>query len=95
MKPEILIYTRTPCCLCEEMKQVVQRVAQRCSVTVTEVDVDTSPELQERYTNEVPVLFINGRKVFKYRVTEKGLEARLGRGRTWRARTLGSLFRRS
>ena len=94
MKTEILIYTRRHCCLCEEMKQAVQRVAPRYSLTVTEVDVDASPELQEKYTNEVPVLFINGRKAFKYRATEKGLAARLARARSWRARTLGSLFRR-
>jgi len=77
------------------MKKLVQRTAQRHAVTVTEVDIDASPELREKYTNEVPVLFINGRKAFKYRVTEKGLEARLARGRTWRVRSLGVLFRRS
>ena len=32
-------------------------------------DVDADPELQARYTDEVPVLLINGRKAFKYRVT--------------------------
>jgi len=95
MKTEILIYTRLQCCLCEEMKQVVHRIAQRFSLAVKEVDVDASPELQKQYTNEVPVLFINGRKAFKYRVTEKDLEARLSLAKTRQARSFGSLFRRS
>lgn len=95
MKSDILIYTRRHCCLCDEMKQVVHRVAQRYSLTVEEVDVDGSPELREKYTNEVPVLFIDGRKAFKYRVTARDLEARLARGGTGEVRNLGSRFRRS
>ena len=95
MKTEVLIYTRQHCCLCEEMKQVVHRVAQHHSITVKEVDVDGSPELKEKYTNEVPVLFINGRKAFKYRVTARDLEARLARGKASPPRSLGAYFRRS
>jgi Glutaredoxin-like domain (DUF836) len=44
-----------------------------------EIDVDTSPALQEKYGNEVPVLFINGRKAFKYRLAAAELEQRLKR----------------
>jgi len=95
MKTEILIYTRQQCCLCEELKRLVQRFAERYSLVVTEVDVDASCELQAKYANEVPVLFINGRKAFKYRVTEKSLEAKLARRIPWRGRTPGSFFRRS
>ncbi len=41
--------------------------------------MDTSPALQEKYGNEVPVLFINGRKAFKYRLAAAELEQRLKR----------------
>ena len=79
MKTELLLYTRKDCCLCEEMKSILSRVAGRVSFTLEEIDVDTSPALQEKYGNEVPVLFINGRKAFKYRLTAKELEQRLRR----------------
>jgi hypothetical protein len=46
---------------------------------VKEIDVDSSPELIAQYGSEVPVLMINGRKAFKYRVTVKELERRLRR----------------
>jgi glutaredoxin len=77
MKNELILYTRKDCCLCEEMKITIREVAERIPLAIQEFDVDTSPELQEQYGNEVPVLFVNGRKAFKYRITEKELETRL------------------
>jgi glutaredoxin len=79
MKTELLLYTRNDCCLCEEMKSTLRRVAGRVPFALEEIDVDTSPALQEKYGNEVPVLFVNGRKAFKYRLTAKELEQRLKR----------------
>jgi len=74
---QLTLYTRKDCCLCEEMKGVVRRVAGRLPLEMEEIDVDSAPDLQEQYGNEVPVLFINGRKAFKYRVTEAELRKRL------------------
>lgn len=75
---EILLYTRKDCCLCEEMKEVIRKVAgEKISFEMKEIDVDTAPDLQEKYGSEVPVLFINGRKAFKYRVTARELKKRL------------------
>ncbi len=79
MKTELLFYTRKDCCLCEEMKSTLSQVAGRVPFALEEIDVDTSPALQEKYGNDVPVLFINGRKAFKYRLTAKELEQRLKR----------------
>lgn len=74
---EILLYTRKGCCLCEEMKEVIRKVAGEIFFEMKEIDVDTAPDLQEKYGSEVPVLFINGRKAFKYRVTEGELKNKL------------------
>jgi glutaredoxin len=81
MKPTLILYTRKDCCLCQEMKEVVRPVAESFTLTVQELDVDSSGELQEQYGNEVPVLLVNGRKAFKYRVTAKELAKRLRKGR--------------
>ena len=48
---------------------------------VEEIDVDGVPDLKEKYGNEVPVLFINGRKAFKYRAMVKELKNKLGRNK--------------
>jgi glutaredoxin len=85
MKVELVIYTRKDCCLCDEMKEVIRQVTGHGPLTLEEVDVDASREKQEKYGNQVPVLFINGRKAFKYRVTRRELEKKLKMKR-WLAR---------
>jgi len=77
MTAELTVYTRKDCCLCDEMKAAIRATGRKIDLRLKEIDVDSSPELVERYGAEVPVLFINGRKAFKYRVAEKELERRL------------------
>jgi hypothetical protein len=36
-----------------------------------EVDVETDDQLRRQFTDEVPVIFIDGRKAFKYRLDEQ------------------------
>ena len=77
MTAQIKLYTRKDCPLCEEMKAAVREVAGKIPLEIEEIDVDSAPELREKYRSEVPVLFINGRKAFKYRVAAQELERRL------------------
>ena len=81
MTVRLTLYTRKDCCLCEDMKAAICAAGRKIPVDLAEVDVDTSRELVERYGAEVPVLLINGRKAFKYRVTARELEQRLRRER--------------
>jgi hypothetical protein len=41
--------------------------------------VDGSEDLKAQFGQEVPVLFINDRKAFKYRTTAEELKKKLGR----------------
>ncbi|MEE9551050.1 MAG: glutaredoxin family protein [Candidatus Binatia bacterium] len=77
MSRQVTLYTREDCSLCEEMKGVVREVAAEIPLEVEEVDVDRDPDLRERLGSEVPVLFINGRKAFKYRVAARELKRKL------------------
>jgi glutaredoxin len=87
----LTLYTRPDCHLCKEMKEVVAEVAKDFPHTLTEIDISGNPEWESRFGLEIPVLFVNGRKAFKYRVTTKGLRNRLkreGHGRRWRTSLL-------
>jgi len=84
MKPKLTLYTRKDCCLCDEMKAVVRAVSAKIPLDLEEIDVDGAAELAEKLGDQVPVLFIDGRKAFKYRVTEKELRSRLTPRRVWR-----------
>ncbi len=46
-------------------------------VSCRRIDVDSDPDLVARYGDEVPVLLVNGRKAFKYRVGAAQLRARI------------------
>jgi hypothetical protein len=73
----LTLITRHDCCLCDDMKAVIDQVAPRVGAAVEVRDVDADAELLALYNEEVPVLLIEGRKAFKYRVTAVELERRL------------------
>lgn len=86
MMPKLILYTRRDCCLCAEMKSVIARVAETMPLELAEIDIDGSKELQEKFGNEVPVLFIDERKAFKYRITVSDLNKKLSQKRPFLAR---------
>jgi glutaredoxin len=76
----LILYTRADCHLCHEMRIIVETVRrERPEVVLDEVDVDSDPALAAAHGTEVPVLFVNGRKAFKYRVDAKTLRHRIAR----------------
>ncbi len=75
----VRLYSRPECHLCEEMKAVAVPLVAEFGGTVEEINIDTDPSVAARYGQEIPVLFINERKAFKYRVTPQELRARLQR----------------
>src|SRR5262249_56150353 len=77
----VTLYGRAGCHLCEEMREVVERVARDVPLDVETIDVDADPTLAAAHGAEVPVLFVNGRKAFKYRVDPAALCTRLARER--------------
>ncbi len=77
---ELVLYTRRrECGLCREMEAVIDGVLARFEATLERVEIDGDPELEASFGHEVPVLFVNGRKAFKYRCTPRELGRRLER----------------
>jgi len=76
-RPSVFLYTRSGCHLCDEMKRVVQAVAADVPIDFRELDIDQDDDLRRLYDWEVPVLAIDGRKAFKFKVTERELRRRL------------------
>jgi glutaredoxin len=77
MTTTLTLYSRRDCCLCDEMKTVIRQVAAKTALRLVEIDVDSDDELQAKFASEVPVLFINGHKAFKYRLTAAALTRKL------------------
>ncbi len=68
---EVILYSRKGCHLCEIVKESLAKLSNHSSFQWREVDVDTDEELRRKFTDEVPVVFINGRKAFKYHMDER------------------------
>jgi len=84
----LTLYTKAECSLCEEMAAVVGAVGAEVPLQVTAVDIADDPALLRRFGHEVPVLFVDGRKAFKYRVAAGSLRRRIWRAQ-WERRIFG------
>jgi glutaredoxin len=74
---KLTFYTRVNCHLCDEVKDVLDRVRARVPFELDTFDVDADPELKALYDWEVPVVMLDGKKWAKYRVDEQALIRRL------------------
>jgi glutaredoxin len=77
----VVVLTRQGCHLCDV---AIAQVAAVCAETGDEyavLDVDSDPELQRRYTDHVPVTFVNGAQHDFWRVDPVRLKAALKRAR--------------
>ena len=73
--PYVTLYTKEDCSLCEKAKDVLKAASQDVVFHYAEVDITKNPELFGRFKEEIPVLYINDRKAFKYTIdSEKLLE---------------------
>ena len=68
---EVVVYSRKGCHLCDVVKETLERLKGQAEFRWREVDIDADPELRDKYNEEVPVVLIDGRKAFKYRMGER------------------------
>ena len=73
----ITLYTRPGCHLCDAAREVIERVCADLGEQYAEVDIDPDPELRSRFTDEVPVTFVDGKQHDFWRVDEQRLRAAL------------------
>ncbi|MFQ5427531.1 MAG: glutaredoxin family protein [Thermodesulfobacteriota bacterium] len=62
--------TGAPCELCMEARDVVKKVSDELSFALNEIDIASSEDLKRRYSDDIPTIFINGKKSFKFKVDE-------------------------
>jgi glutaredoxin len=74
----VTLYTRPGCHLCEAAREVVSRVCEDLGESFDEVDITTDDELEDRFGEDIPVTFVDGRQHDFWRVDEARLRAALG-----------------
>jgi glutaredoxin len=80
VEAEVRLYTRSGCHLCDEAKRELRKLQKRVPFEFSEIDIDQDAVLRERYNDEVPVIFIHGRKTFKYRIEPREFSRILRQG---------------
>ena len=60
VQPRIEVLTRPGCHLCAEAVAVIAGVCAETGDRYREQNIDDDPDLQRRYTDQVPVTFVDG-----------------------------------
>ena len=77
-EPRVTLYSRPGCHLCDAAREVVARVCDDLGETWVEVDIESDAALEDRFGEEIPVTFVDGRQHDFWRVDEARLRAALG-----------------
>lgn len=77
--PKVEIYSKPECHLCDEAKKILLKLQRRHPFEMIEVDIRQDERLYQEYKEQIPVVLINGRKAFKFRVDEKEFIKKLKR----------------
>jgi len=71
MTHDVTFYTRRECPLCDAAEAAVRAamVLHHLPLMISVVDIDQDPELRARFTDDVPVIYVDGAEAFRHRVT--------------------------
>ncbi len=75
----VTLYGKKECCLCDQATEILQKVEVSVPFDFEKVDISDNPELLAEFGLKIPVIYVDGVQVFKYRVNENRLRALLSR----------------
>ena len=64
----IEIMTKKDCSLCDDAKEIIEQVIAELPAERKMTDIESDLELFERYKEKIPVVLINGKESFLYKV---------------------------
>ena len=79
MTARVTLYGRPGCHLCDEARAVIVRVCAELGEEYVEVSIDDDEALYDRFAEEIPVTFVDGRQHDFWRVDEARLRSALSR----------------
>jgi len=79
---QVVLYGREGCCLCDDVREVLERVRAEHPFELIERDIETDEQLLRAYLERIPVVTLDGEELFELGVDEAVLRARLARVRS-------------
>ena len=74
---DVVLYTKPGCCLCDTVKAQLGKLRAMRAFELREINILEDSAAYEKFHEEIPVVFIGGRKAFKYHLDEKAFLRRL------------------
>ena len=73
--PLVRLFTRANCCLCEPVKFVIHKAQRKYPFRFEEVDIAAKGNEAhlEAYTNDIPVVHLQGCEIARHKLSEAGL----------------------
>ena len=70
---EVVLYSKPDCCLCDEAVKVLDKVQKKFPFVLKKIDIRTDRDLYDQFKDEIPVVFVQSKKAFRYRIDESKL----------------------
>ncbi len=74
---KVVLYSKPDCCLCDEVKAQLHRLQKTHRFEWREVNILEDQDAFVRFKEEIPVVFINGKKALKFHLDEEAFLKRL------------------
>ncbi|HJM89575.1 MAG TPA: glutaredoxin family protein [Dehalococcoidia bacterium] len=58
--PDVVLYSRPGCHLCEDALQLLESLRAEFGFALSEVNIESDPELERRFFVEIPVIELDG-----------------------------------
>jgi glutaredoxin len=66
--PDVTLYRKAGCHLCDEAKAAIAPLLQEFRATLREIDIEGEAALMEHFGCDIPVIYIGRKKAAKHRV---------------------------
>ncbi len=77
--PHAILYSKPGCCLCDDAKEILERLRTAGELEYDVVDITENPAAYDRYRYGIPVLEIAGGETFMTKITEYQIRKALSR----------------
>ena len=75
---EVVVYSKPGCCLCDDVKEKLEVLQRSHAFSLRVVNILEDPAAFQKFKEEIPVVFINGKRAFKYYLNEEQFLKKLG-----------------
>ncbi|XP_036384046.1 glutaredoxin-like protein C5orf63 homolog [Megalops cyprinoides] len=77
--PILTLFTKDPCPLCDEAKEILEPYKHRFVLQEVDITLPENSVWYDRYKHDIPVFHLNGQFLMMHRVNTAVLEKRLAR----------------